>query len=183
MDANQQLINLSKDILYLVGSVLGIIGFIRTLKKRDYVSLNYKTDFGNEVEPYVMCLKGDMYNLSISTTDRAVMVQKYPSTASPSFENRKKCFNKYDRRSSFYPIVKEMEFLVIDNKDFEMGKLHFKYEDKYSNHYRQGFTFDNNEIGALDRIKRTSRSCYRLTKRRHRFLYIWFPLVRSILKS
>lgn len=177
---NQSLINLSKDILYLIGSVLGVIGFFRTLKKRDYCSLNYKTDFGNEVEPYLICLKGDIYNLSITNGDRAVFVLKYPSSVIPAFENRKDTPAGSIDRAAFYPILKEQEFIIIDNKDFKMKKMHFHYEDKYSNKYKQTFSFDETEVGNNDRIKRVNRSCYILTKRKYRFLYIWFPLINRV---
>ena len=175
----QQVINLSKDILYLIGSVLGIIGFIRTLKKVDYCSLNYKTDFGNEAEPYLICLKGDMYNLSITNKERAVFVKKYQSNVIPAYENRKIVLTSEIDRSAFFPILKEGEFIVIDNNDFKMDKLYFHYEDKFDNKYKQVFLFDKNEIGNNDRIKRVNRSFYILTKRKFWFLYLWFPLLNK----
>lgn len=172
----QIIINLSKDILYLIGSVLGIIGFIRTLKKREYCGLNYKTDFGNEVEPYLICLRADMYNLSISNSERAVFVLKYPSNSLPTYEAIKNQASNITVKASFFPILKEGEFLVIDNRNFKMGKIQFNYEDKFQNQYKQQFSFDESEIGSADRIKRANRSCYTLTKRKYRFLYIWLPL-------
>ena len=174
----QQLINLYKDILYLIGSVLGIIGFIRTLKKVDYSCLNYKTDFGNEVEPYLICLKGDLYNLNITTSERAVFVRKYPADIIPAHEQRKNVPAANIERSAFFPIMKEREFVVIDNNDFKMGKLYFHYEDRYSNKYKQIFTFDQTEVGNDERIKRVNRSCYKLTKRKFRFLRIWLPSLK-----
>ncbi|HTN19705.1 MAG TPA: hypothetical protein VL125_04485 [Pelobium sp.] len=173
---DQQTINLSKDILYLIGSILGIIGFIRTFKKRDYCVLNYRTDFGNEVEPYLICLKSDMYNLKVSNTERAVIVSKYPSSILPTYDGRLDLPKKLLVEASFFPLFKESEFLVLDNRNFKIGKLIFTYEDKYENKYKQEFSFDESEIGNHDRIKRTNRSCYILTKRRSRFLYMWFPL-------
>jgi len=178
IDNQQQLINLSKDILYLVGSILGIIGFIRTFKKREYCSFNYKTDFGNEVEPYLICLRSNMYNLKVSNSKRAVFVVKYPSTAIASFENRKTVLTSTLERASFFPLFKEEEFLVIDNNDFKMDVLYFEYEDKYQNKYKQQFSFDSTEIGNNERIKRTNRSCYLLSKRQYRFMFIWLPLFK-----
>lgn len=176
IDNNQQLITFSKDILYLIGSVLGIIGFIRTLKKRDYCSLNYKTDFGNEVEPYLLCLRADMYNLSVSNSQRAIMVEKFSGKTIPAYDSRKDIPATQIERAAFFPIVKEQDFLLIDNHKLEMEPLVFCYEDKYNNKYKQVFSFDKSEIGNEDRIKKVSRSCYNLTKRRYRFMYIWFPL-------
>ncbi|WDF78817.1 hypothetical protein PQ469_02195 [Mucilaginibacter sp. KACC 22773] len=69
-------INIAKDILYLIGSILGIIGFFRTIKKRENSGFNYRTDFGNEVEPFVICIRGNIYNLEVTNKDRSVMVQK-----------------------------------------------------------------------------------------------------------
>jgi hypothetical protein len=172
----QQVINLSKDILYLIGSVLGIIGFIRTLKKEDYCSLSYKTDFGNEVEPYLICLKGDMYNLSVSNSERAVFVKKYKATVIPAYESRKSVSGSDIDRAAFFPILKEQEFIVIDNNDLKMKKMYFHYEDKFSNKYKQTFSFDERDIGNNDRIKRINHSHYILSKRKFRFLYIWFPI-------
>lgn len=63
-------------------------------------------------------------------------------------------------RGAFFPILKEKEFIVVDNSDFKMGKLIFKYEDKFNNHYKQIFEFDKSEIGNSERIMRVSRSCY-----------------------
>jgi hypothetical protein len=171
---HQVLINLYKDILYLIGSVLGIIGFIRTLKKIDYCELNYRTDFGNEVEPYLVCLKGNIYNLQISNAERAIFVQKYPADIPPLHEHRTKTAGKMER-SSFFPILKEQEFILVDNHDLNMKDLYLTYEDKYRNYYRQVFRFDKSELGNNDRIKRTNRSCYILKKRRLKVLGLWLP--------
>jgi hypothetical protein len=119
---SQDLINVYKDILYLIGSVLGIIGFVRTLKKIDYCTFNYRTDFGNEVEPYLVCLKGNIYNLQISNKERAVFVQKYPANIPPVHEHRTKLPATVER-SSFFPIVKEQEFIVVDNNTLSMDDI------------------------------------------------------------
>jgi hypothetical protein len=171
---NQDIINLYKDLLYLVGSILGIIGFIRTLKKIDYCTLNYRTDFGNEVEPYLVCIKGTLYNLQISNKHRAVFVHKYPSNIPPLYEHRTKMPAAIER-SSFFPVVKEQEFILIDNNDLKMNDLYISFEDKYSNRYRQIFRFDGTETSNNERIKRTNRSCYSLEKRKLRILWIWIP--------
>lgn len=171
---SQELIDLYKDILYLIGSVLGIIGFIRTLKKVDHCTFNYKTDFGNEVEPYLICLKGDIYNLQVSNKERAVFVKKYPANIPPLHEHRTKLPTSPEH-SSFFPIVKEQEFILIDNNNLSMDDHYLFYEDKYSNHYRQIFRFDKTEIGNKERIKRANRSCYILERRKLKFLGIWIP--------
>lgn len=170
----QLLINLYKDILYLIGSILGIIGFIRTLKKIDYCEFNYRTDFGNEVEPYLVCLKGNIYNLQVSNSDRAVFVQKYPADVPPLHEHRTKIAAKAER-SSFFPIIKEQEFILVENHQLNMKDLLLTYEDKYRNRYRQIFRFDQSEVGSADRIKRTNRSCYILKRRRLKVLGCWLP--------
>ena len=172
--SNLELINFYKDILYLIGSILGIIGFIRTLKKIDNCSFSYRTDFGNEVEPYVVCLKGSIYNLQVSNAERAVFVQKYPATIPPLHEHRTKMPATVER-SSFFPILKEQEFILIDNNRLEMTDIYLFYEDKFSNKYRQILRFDKSEIGNSERIKRTNRSCYILEKRRLYFLGLWIP--------
>lgn len=171
---SQEQINLYKDILYLIGSVLGIIGFIRTLKKIDYCTFSYRTDFGNEVEPYLVCLKGTIYNLQINNKERAVSVRKYPSNIPPLHEHRTKLPATVEH-SSFFPIVKEQEFILVDNNSLSMGDLYFYYEDKYSNRYRQMLRFDRSEIGNNERIKRTNRSCYILRKRKLKILRMWIP--------
>lgn len=175
MNNNQDLISFYKDILYLIGSVLGIVGFIRTLKKVDHCCLNYRTDFGNEVEPYLICLKSNMYNLLVTSKERAVFVHKYPSHIPPLHGHRQTVPTGTTERSTFFPVLKEQEFIVVDNNDFKMGRLYFYYEDRYSNKFRQEFTFDQTEVGNTERIKRANRSCYRLTKRKIRFLGMWFP--------
>jgi len=179
---NNNLINISKDILYLIGSVLGMIGFFRTIKKREYSGFNYRTDFGNEVEPFLICLRGNIYNLAISNHERSVMVQKYTSDVIPNFDALK-TNRSVSERSAFYPVVKEGEFLKIDNNSRDLKDLKLEYEDRFQNHYYQVFSFDKNEIGNLERIKRTNRSCYKLTARKYRFLHIWLPLTSKYLKS
>ena len=176
MQNAQQFINQSKDILYLIGSVLGIIGFIRTLKKREYCSLSFKTDYGNEVEPYLLCLRGTIYNLSISDDKGSVIVNKYPSGSIPSFHSRSEIGKAVLEEASFFPVLKEFDFFVVQNKKLKTIKLEFIYEDKYRNVYKQQFWFDPDEIGNMDRIQRKNRSCYHITRRKYRFMYIWFPL-------
>jgi hypothetical protein len=171
---SQDLINIYKDILYLIGSVLGIIGFVRTLKKIDYCTFNYRTDFGNEVEPYLICLKGNIYNLQVSNKQRAVFVHKYPASIPPLHEHRTK-LPAIVEHSSFFPILKEQEFILVENHKLDMENLLLHYEDKYSNRYRQVLRFDKAEIGNDERIKRTNRSCYVLSKRKLRFLGLWIP--------
>jgi hypothetical protein len=78
-------------------------------------------------------------------------------------------------RSSFFPIVKEQEFILVENNNLAMEDLLLHYEDKYGNRYRQVFRFDKTEIGNDERIKRTNRSCYILGKRKLRFLGLWIP--------
>ena len=169
-------ISTSKDVLYLIGSVLGIVGFVRTFKKRDNSGFNYRTDFGNEVEPFLVCLRGNIYNLEVSNKDRSVMVQKYSSDIIPNYDVIKNS-KSVPERSAFYTIIKEGEFLKVENHDLKMKDIYLRYEDSFQNHYYQKFSFDQKEIGNTDRIKRTNRSCYKLTKRKYRVCYIWFPLL------
>lgn len=163
-----------KDVLYITGSVFGIIGFIRTIAKREKSELNYKTELGNEVRPFLVCIRGDIYNLNISGSDASHEVQKLPIGFNISHYKYKKFDESIIDESCFFPVIKEGEILCVLNDKLKMPKIRLEYEDKYHNKYYQTFEFNDADIGNNDRIKRQSRSCYILSKRRIRFIWMWW---------
>lgn len=164
-----------KDILYLIGSILGIIGFIRTLKKRDYCQFTYRTEFGDEVNPFLICIKGDIFNPEISDKDKSQYVVKLPKEFQFSkYKFNQKIANAYDE-SAFFPLLKEGDALLLQNEGLCMQKIYLKYQDRYHNNYYQAFEFMKTEVRNDERLKRKSRSCYKLSDRYWKILKIWFP--------
>jgi hypothetical protein len=163
-----------KDWLYLLGSILGIIGFIRTLQKRDKCMFNYRTEFGDEVHPFLVCIRGEIYNLEISSSKESFEALKLPIKTNLSRFKYKELNEKEIDTSSFFPIIKETEIICIPNEKLNLPLIYLKYEDIYQNRYFQTFSFDNSEVGNLERVRRKSRSCYKISRRHFKFLWIWF---------
>jgi hypothetical protein len=165
-----------KNIFYLVGSVLGIIGFIRTIIKREKCELNYKTELGDEVHPFLVCIRGDIYNLDIASSEYSFEVLKLPQ----NFVLSRFKYNEYDKsiieESCFFPVIKEGETLCLQNDNLDMPKLFLRYEDKYHNKYFQTIEFNKSDMGGDKRIKKLSRSCYNISKRHFRAFWIWMPI-------
>lgn len=163
-----------KDIFYFAGSVSGIISFILTIKKREKCEFNYRTEFGNEIQPFLVCIKGDIFNLNIHNEKESIFVHKYPSQTNLSRIKYKDFDDSLIDKSSYFPVLKEGEILSLNNEDLKMLRIYLKYEDQYRNRYSQTFEFHNPDIRDNDRSMRKSRSCYVLSKRKFRFLWIWF---------
>lgn len=170
---------LAKDIFYLIGSILGILGFIRTLKKWDKCEFTYRTEFGDEVKPFLVCIRGDIFNLEIREDEshKSIIALKFPSNTILSRVKYKEVDEKIIDKSSFFPILKETEVLCIPNDNLKMPRVLFSYEDKYHNKYRQTFEFDRTVIGSEERLKSKSRSCYKLSGRRFKFIWFWIPSI------
>lgn len=167
-----------KDIFYLIGSVLGIAGFFMVLKKRTRCELNYRTELGDEVNPFLTAIRGDIFNLEISDVNESFEVEKLPANTNLSRVKYKEIDEKQIDATCFFPIFREGETFRISNPEMEMPKLKFSYEDKFHNKYYQTFEFEKSHIKREERIKRKSRSCYNLSNRYWRFLWRWFPKIR-----
>ena len=167
-----------KDILYIIGSILGIIGFFRTLKKRDKCEFSYRTVLGDEVTPYLVVTKGDILNLEITTEQESVFAYKYPPNTNISQIKYGKMKSELIDESSFFPILKETEFISIPNENQKMPLIFLQFEDRYHNNYYQKFSFNFDDVRNGNRQKHNSKSCYILSNRYWRFLWIWFPKIR-----
>lgn len=167
-----------KDLLYLVGSILGIVGFIRTLKRRDKCEFNYRTELGDEVKPFIICIRGEIFNLEITDKSQSVFALKYPQGTNLSQVKYKKIDSDTIDRSSYFPIIREGEVISIPNDNLDMPRIFLQYEDKFHNRYYQTFEFNTKDIHRDERKKRKSRSCYLLSRRYFRFLWVWFPQIK-----
>jgi hypothetical protein len=166
-----------KDIFYLVGSLLGIITFILTVRKRDRSKLTFRTEMGNESCPMLFCIKGDIFNVRLRKDQKSQISYRLPSTFKFS-SIRTNDYSKHEfDDSSFFPIIKEGEALLLINEienDHANIKVKIEFEDQFGNLYYQLFTLLNSDIGNPKRFtKNRSQSLYRMSKRYKRFLWVW----------
>lgn len=172
-----------KDILYLIGSVLGIVGFFRTLKRRDLCEFNYRTEFGDEVRPFLVCIRGDIFNLELTGNSKSIIAKKYPpGTLLSKVKYQQVKYEDIDE-SAFFAILREGEVLGLNNEKFSLPKVILKFEDQYHNKYYQTFEFNEDEIDDEERMKRKYRSCYKISKRHWKFLWIWFPWFNKLKRN
>jgi len=167
-------LGLIKDIFYLIGSCLAVITFIMTVRKRDKSMFTFRTEMGNESKPMLICIRGNMYDLKIFNNGNSYYVHKLP--ASFKFSSIKR--NEYNQsefdESSFYASLKEGEALLINNEKLDLS-LKIEYEDQFRNKYFQIFKLRKDQIGNPERFKKNkSQSLYRLSRRKKRFLLIWY---------
>lgn len=175
-------IELYKDILYLIGSILGIIGFFRTLKKSDLSEFNYRTEEGDEEKPFLVCIRGDIFNLTLTDNSESIIAMKYhKDTILSKVKYQEVDFTIIDQ-AAFFPIIREGDILRLKNENLDLPKVYLRFEDKYHNKYYQTFEFYREDI-KNDRASRKSRSCYKLSKRHWRFLWIWFPWFNKMTKN
>lgn len=171
-----QSLSFVKDVFYLIGSCLGIITFILTIKKRDKSVFTYRTEMGNEVKPMLICIRGSMYNIRVSNAGKSVYVHKLPQGFKYSSIKRNEHSLAELDEASFFPSLKEGEALLIDNEDIELD-MKIEFEDQYRHSYYQTFRVLKNQIGNPSRFdKNKSQSLYKLSKRWRRRLWIWYKL-------
>ena len=162
-----------KDIFYLIGSVLAIVAFVMTIRKRDKSMFTFRTEMGNESRPLLICVRGNMYNVNIYNNGVSYYAHRLPSSFKFSSVRRNEFdLNEYDE-SSFYACLQEGEALLIDNEKLNLN-LKIKYEDQFRNKYFQTFELIKSEIGNPKRLERNrSQSLYDISKRKKRLLWIW----------
>lgn len=167
-----------KNILYITGSILGIIGFYRTVKKRDNTVFTYRTRYGNEVYPFLFCIRGDAYNINISNGRKSIFVFRYPGSTNFSKLQESKLGTGSNDESSFFAVISQGEALCFNNDKFDLGSIIIHYEDQYSNKYKQYFSFDKVLKDRFNEQVKSQRY-YTVSKRYRRFLWVWLPLGKN----
>ena len=108
-----------KDITYFVSFLIALFTFLKTFRKKEYVSIDYKTEYGDEANLYIFAIKGIAYSVQIKNETYDILGKKYENLniSTQKFERNK---NTGDE-SSYFPKLGENEVIEIENA-FKKGK-------------------------------------------------------------
>lgn len=147
-----------KDVLYFMSFLIGLITFIKTFRKKEYCSLDYKTEYGDETNLYIFAIKDDLYNLKILSENQKLKAIKYTDLNISKLKHERN--SKSGDKSLYFPRIEKNDVIEIrDAKD--LGKIKFEYEDKYSNKYYQFIHFDYKTDKTFN-----SKRYYKMSKRK-----------------
>lgn len=149
-----------KDIIYLLSFAIGLFTFIKTFRKKDYCSIDYKTEEGDEVNLYIFGIKDDLYNLQIVNNDPNINATKLNGINISQIKYKRADLEDSGDESLYFPFIDKNDFIEIKNAN-KLGPIQFKYQDKYSNKYSQTIEFDM----TVDKSS-ISRRYYKISKRR-----------------
>lgn len=147
-----------KDFSYIITFFIGLITFIKTFRKRGFCCLDYKTEVGDEVNIYIFGIKDDVFNLKILCDNNKINATKFKNSEVSKIKNER------DKMSGdvslYFPSIDKDDVIEIRHAN-ELGKIKFKFEDRYSNKYSQFIEFDQNADLAF-----RSRRLYKMTKKK-----------------
>jgi hypothetical protein len=154
-----------KDITYFVSFLIALFTFLKTFRKKEYVSIDYKTEYGDEANLYIFAIKGIAYSVQIKNETYDILGKKYENLniSTQKFERNK---NTGDE-SSYFPKLGENEVIEIENA-FKKGKIEIEFRDKFDNRYSQTIEFDrktNEEFKSKRYYNLSKRKVYPLWKR------------------
>ena len=123
-----------KDITYFVSFLIALFTFLKTFRKKEYVSIDYKTEYGDEANLYVFAIKGIAYSVQIKNETYDILGKKYENLniSTQKFERNK---NTGDE-SSYFPKLGENEVIEIENA---FKKSAFTSKEKYAK-FSEGFS-------------------------------------------
>jgi len=147
-----------KDALYFISFLTALITFIKTFRKKEYCSLDYKTESGDETNLYIFGIKDDLYSLKILCENKKIEAIKYSDLNISEMKHNRNL--KSGDKSLYFPRIEKNDVIEIRNA-MDFGKIRFEYEDRYSNKYFQIIQFDFKTDKSFN-----SKRYYIMTKRK-----------------
>jgi len=149
-----------EDTIYLLSFIIGLITFIKTFRKKDYCSIDFKTEEGDEVNLYIFGIKDNLYNLQILNDKPNINATKLTGVNISQIKYKRADFKDKGDESLYFPSIERNDVIEIKNAN-ELGLIKFKYQDKYSNKYSQTIEFDITVDKSFN-----SRRYYKFSKRK-----------------
>lgn len=149
-----------KDTIYLLSFIIGLLTFVKTFRKKNYCSIDFKTEEGDEVYLYIFGIKDNLYNLQIFNDNPNINATKLKGVNISQIKYKRAEFKEKGDESLYFPFIDKDDVIEIKNAN-ELGLIKFEYQDKYSNKYSQTIEFD---ITADKNFN--SRRYYKISKRK-----------------
>lgn len=147
-----------KDVIYFISFLTALITFVKTFRKKEYCSLDYKTEPGDETNLYIFGIKDDLYSLRILSKNEKLVAIKYTDLNISEMKHTRN--SKSGDKSLYFPRIEKNDVIEIRNA-MNFGNIKFEYEDKYSNEYFQYIHFDFETDKSFN-----SKRYYKMTKRK-----------------